>query len=175
MSAFERPNFFTGKFLTADDFRLEQEYGLKKRRLHNQQIHGWGVVSGLEVKTKGNKIQISSGYALDCLGNEIVVTEPLELNAPAANDPRLAIYLGVTFEEQKVNAVTTSPSGDVEWERIVECVEPALLNTNCNAGHRRSGGRWIVCGTKHPIVVARLRKLSHGWRTDRRYRAPTIR
>jgi hypothetical protein len=45
----ERPHFFTGQLLTADDLQAEQDYFRGKSRLHHRLLHGWGIVSGLGV------------------------------------------------------------------------------------------------------------------------------
>jgi hypothetical protein len=70
-----RPNFFDGKLLTADDFRLEQDYQDHKRHLQNLATLGAGVVSGLEVSADadGVGITVSPGLAIDALGREIIV------------------------------------------------------------------------------------------------------
>ena len=44
-----RPRFFAGQVLTADDLNRLDAYVRGKNRLHNRQLHGWGVVNGLEV------------------------------------------------------------------------------------------------------------------------------
>ena len=173
---FERPHFFTGKLLTAEDLSAEQNYQIGKRRLHNRLLHGWGLVSGLEVITSnGGEIRISAGVALDCLGNEIVVAAPVVLEVPRNCDPQSSLFVAVAFEERKTNSVVVSESGEIAWDRIVECFEASLGHNNSNAGHRHSGGRWISCGQPHPVTLARLRKLSSGWRIDRRYHPPKIR
>jgi hypothetical protein len=45
-----RNQYFEGKRLTADSFRVEQSYLLERRRLLNRAIHGWGVVYGYGLK-----------------------------------------------------------------------------------------------------------------------------
>ena len=44
-----RPRFFAGQMLNADDLNRLEAYIRGKNRLHNRQLHGWGVVNGLEV------------------------------------------------------------------------------------------------------------------------------
>lgn len=43
-TAFQRLNFFTGFFTTADDWNQGQEYHLEKRKLHNRGLHTAGVI-----------------------------------------------------------------------------------------------------------------------------------
>jgi hypothetical protein len=45
-----RNNYFEGKRLTPDSFRVEQRYLVERRRLLNRAIHGWGVVYGYGIK-----------------------------------------------------------------------------------------------------------------------------
>ncbi len=80
---FKSVRYFHGMLITEQDFKAEQIYHEKKRKLLNRMLHGWGVVCGLEIKTlkcSNSKIKINSGMALDCAGNEIVVCEPYEFD-----------------------------------------------------------------------------------------------
>ena len=45
-------NYFEGKRLTPDAFRVEQRYLVERRRLLNRAIHGWGVVYGYPVEVE---------------------------------------------------------------------------------------------------------------------------
>jgi DNA-binding beta-propeller fold protein YncE len=80
---FTRNNYFTGKLMTARDFTDESRYHSERMRHHNARLHGWGVVCGLKVKAHENAnchdrfVVIEPGTALDCCGNEILVTEPV--------------------------------------------------------------------------------------------------
>lgn len=42
-------NYYEGKRLTPDTFRVEQRYHVERRRLLNRAIHGWGVVYGYPI------------------------------------------------------------------------------------------------------------------------------
>lgn len=83
-----RNNYYEGKRLTADSFRVEQKYLLERRRLLNRAIHGWGVVYGYEVTatppckgTGPGRLEIGAGLALDKCGRELLQTEtPIEIN-----------------------------------------------------------------------------------------------
>lgn len=77
-----RNNYFEGKRLTPDSFRVEQHYLVERRRLLNRAIHGWGVVYGYAIKsappneyrgeTVSGKLEIGPGLALDKCGRELV-------------------------------------------------------------------------------------------------------
>jgi DNA-binding beta-propeller fold protein YncE len=75
-----RNTYFTGKLMMADDLVAEQDYVLGKGRRHNRNLHGSGVVCGLEVVPHPNPacrdrfVVVKPGTAIDCCGNEILVT-----------------------------------------------------------------------------------------------------
>jgi len=82
-----RNNYFEGKRLTVDSFRVEQKYLLERRQLLNRAIHGWGVVYGFAI-TAGSpdkdpgpgRLKIGAGLALDQCGRELLQTEtPIEV------------------------------------------------------------------------------------------------
>lgn len=76
-SAFVRPRFFAGQLLTEDDLSLLTDYVAGKDRLHNRTVFGPGVVCGLEVSCDpcgGGTVAVHPGHALDCQGNDIVVS-----------------------------------------------------------------------------------------------------
>ena len=72
-----RPRFFAGQVLTADDLNRLDYYIRAKHRLHNRQLHGWGVVNGLEVTCDacGPGVVVGCGYALNPCGDDIVVCD----------------------------------------------------------------------------------------------------
>lgn len=82
---FERNRYFFGKLMTVRDFEVEQRYVREHGHLHNQSLHGWGVVCGLTVEPKGgtgneSKVVVKPGVALDCCGREIVVAKDHEVD-----------------------------------------------------------------------------------------------
>jgi len=78
---FTRNHYFTGKLLVERDFRQEQAYYKDKLRLHEQRLHGDGVVCGLKGKQHENPacrdrfVCIEPGLAIDCCGHDILVAE----------------------------------------------------------------------------------------------------
>src|SRR5437660_12424536 len=77
--ATQRLRYFTGRHMTARDFRDEQSYHRTHRLLDNRMLHGWGVVCGLHVgqhpveSCRSDRVKVSCGFALDCCGRELVV------------------------------------------------------------------------------------------------------
>ena len=53
-------NYYAGKRLTPDTFRVEQRYHVERRRLLNRAIHGWGVVYGYPITVETRELRKSS-------------------------------------------------------------------------------------------------------------------
>jgi len=70
-----RPRFFAGQLLTEQDLNRLDAYIRAKNRMHNIQLHGWGVVNGLQVRCDscGTGVIVGTGYAIDPCGEDIVV------------------------------------------------------------------------------------------------------
>lgn len=69
-----RNNYFDGKRLTTDSFRVEQQYLLDRRHLLNRAVLGWGVVYGFKIDGESGRLTIGPGLALDECGRELVQT-----------------------------------------------------------------------------------------------------
>jgi hypothetical protein len=81
--SYARPQFFAGQLLTEDDLQSLGDYVVSKNRLHNRYLFGDGVVCGLTVTCppcESGHVTVNPGYALDCCGNDIVVTCPKDLD-----------------------------------------------------------------------------------------------
>jgi hypothetical protein len=75
--------------LTAEDLQRDQEYFRDRLRRHNRALHGWGVVSGLDVDAVQDNdgtvvVTVAPGYALGPQGDEIIVAERVSLALPEA-------------------------------------------------------------------------------------------
>lgn len=108
-TAFQRLNFFTGFFTTADDWNQGQEYHLEKRKLHNRGLHTAGVILGekqnLAVVAAGDlNVRILPGAAVDAQGNLIYLAQPTihEIKVPStlASDQVHTAYLYIKFCEK---------------------------------------------------------------------------
>ncbi len=108
---FSRNRYFVGKPLDASDFTEEQDYLLGKDQLGNRTLHGWGVVSGLEVVPGdgGSEIVIGPGLAIDGWGREIVI--PTERRLEIAVGARSWVTLRIGYEETDQDPM---PSPDEE-------------------------------------------------------------
>jgi hypothetical protein len=165
---FDRLRFFSRRLLTADDFALEQNYFREKRKLHNRALHGFGIVSGLSVTVESGKVVVTAGLALDCEGNELVIGTNEILSAPPASWQ--TAYVNLHFVEQELNKDATTKEATI----IREAVALEFAAQNFNSRHRHARGRWLACGSRHPLTIARLRRSAGGWRVDRRYRPPAV-
>ncbi len=162
-----RPHYFSGKLLTVEDLTQEQTYVIEKLKRQNRSLHGFGVVFGLRVTTDAGRIKISSGMALDCAGNEIVIQSDQTLSPPPV-DLKVA-YVTVKYSECFEGVVQQD-----EPSAIVEAFDLILGKDNENRGHRHERARWLSCGKVHGLTVARIKRVEKGWRVDRRYRPPVI-
>ncbi|GHU57930.1 hypothetical protein FACS1894133_1740 [Clostridia bacterium] len=107
----ERNRYFYGKLLTVRDFESEQNYTSAKHRIINRIVNGTGVVCGLgTISTDEITLIVESGMALDYLGREIVVEEPLirKLEMLEGHETLKGhddAYLCLTYDERKVDPV----------------------------------------------------------------------
>ncbi len=111
---FERNKYFYGKLLSVDDFELEQRYVNNKRRMTNRFLHGAGVVAGLYVvRIDERTISLENGFALDSLGREIVIDNPIirKLSlldgyaSSVESSDKNYVYLCLDYEEEETGAV----------------------------------------------------------------------
>jgi hypothetical protein len=109
--ALERVSYYTGQRLDADDFRDEQRYQDRVRRLLNHGLFTPGVVEGLEVSRivpgavpEPRMVRVSPGSALDAVGRLVVLDEPADVAVP--NQPPLGgtnyYYLVLRYAEDPV-------------------------------------------------------------------------
>jgi len=69
----QRNRYFRHRHLIADDYGLEQAYGIERRRLLSRVIVGWGVARGFALTVEANgDLTCGSGLALDRHGRELV-------------------------------------------------------------------------------------------------------
>jgi hypothetical protein len=81
----DRLRYFTGRHMTARDFRDADAYYRTMRYLHNRVLHGSGVACGLEVKPHPRPecgVIVRCGLAIDCCGREIVVRKQVAQRIP---------------------------------------------------------------------------------------------
>ncbi len=109
----KRVRYFDGLYLKEEEFKLDQDYHIRMRRLHNRHLHGYGIVWGLAVENGGSTgaVVIRPGMAIDKsydtqfseeVGREIVVVgdTPLDLSAQSGD-----VYVWVRFNEAPADIV----------------------------------------------------------------------
>ena len=146
----ERNRFYPGQLITAEDLAQEQLYVREKLRRHNRLLHGWGIVSGLEVESSSDcEVTISNGYAIDAYGEEIVVPETAHLDVCKSGPPAEGQtgYLAIRFAEHHVRP-TPTPNGESEPQRTREGYKLAVL-TKLPATYEYKGpppadATWVV-------------------------------
>jgi hypothetical protein len=101
----ERIQFFNGQRLFASDLQALEAFNREMRWLHNQSLHQPGVGSGYAVAgNKGDReVTVAPGYALNALGQEIILTEAnIEPIPPVADNGAGAsvfYYLTVSYPD----------------------------------------------------------------------------
>ena len=121
---FERNRYFYGKLMTVADFEIEQRYGNDKRRLQNRLFQGVGVVCGLNVvQVDDTVISLEPGVALDALGHEIVVEEPVIKKLamiPGFDQAQdnATLYLCIEYDEREHEPVYSIAGATAQQEGI---------------------------------------------------------
>ncbi len=111
----DRPLYFAGQVLAADDLTAAQDVDAGLRHLHHRMLHGWGIASGLGVTGRrgDTAVAVGSGYALDSTGRELVVPVPTAVPVPpvaAGPDGQpLAFALVVRWTEDEDAVVVDRP------------------------------------------------------------------
>ena len=159
-----RPRWSGNRTLTTDDLRAEQAYQRDGQWQHNRMLHGYGIVSGLEVLVEpegadGARVIVAPGYALDGWGRELVVPEPLHLHIP--RDRRdLLLYLSYADAEGDADAAASvKPSTEDGVRLFFEPPPPDRVVT--------PAGR-----TDFAVPLTRLRRPHLEWQRDRTFRPP---
>ncbi|MEM5431309.1 hypothetical protein [Cupriavidus oxalaticus] len=151
-----RPRFFAGQVLTADDLNRLDGYIRGKHRLHNRQLHGWGVVNGLEVTCNpcGDGVAVGCGYALSPCGDDIVVCEAVSVDVcELIRRCKDAEHRWQQCEPMKHPSPQQCDAGEEEWilairyaEAPAHGVKPLRPAPDCTANSCACGGNGGKCG-----------------------------
>ena len=95
----QRPRFFEGQVLAAEDLTAGLDYTRAQAARHNRLVHRWGIVSGLTLTATTRtgsgaswvEVSVSAGMALDGTGREIVVPDAELLDERAFERKRVAV------------------------------------------------------------------------------------
>lgn len=157
-----RPRFYSGQLLSADDLSQEQSYHLAAHRRHLSTMHGFGVVSGLEVGVgpDGGSVVVDAGYALDPEGREILFPCAAAMILPdRASTP---LWVALEHVERRAGEVATPSTGADDGD-------PTLEASRIEDGCRLS----LVDAVREPMVaVGRLIYEAERWRVDPSFAPP---
>lgn len=147
----ERNNYFTGRLLSAEDFRAEQDYILERCRRLNRELHGTGIARGLEVSVEpdgsGHKLVIQPGFALDPNGEDIQVGAAVTVCLPDKGD---ALWAVLIHRERPTRPVPAAEGEALQFTRIEEGFAIRLEAVPDERG----------------LALARLLRDGAGWRKD---------
>lgn len=167
-----RPRYFSGQLLTEADLNAEQQYVIKKNRLHNLYLHGWGVVCGLEVvchpRCEG-WVTVKQGYAIGPCGDDIVVCEDADFDVLARIeecererrrkhddcvrarphseecDADGCWYLTLRYDEQPARAMASLRADAAASVPVCTCAQNGCAG-NCSGGCGCTGSRGGTAG-----------------------------
>jgi hypothetical protein len=134
----KRIQFFAGQRLTAQDLTDVQTANREYRWLHNRSLHSWGIGVGYGVTGErgDTAVIVSTGYAIDCLGRELVLTAPVTLTVPAvagtsASTPGVLVaatfFLTATYLEDAAQAAEEQRPGVCMPAGTIRLTEGPLL------------------------------------------------
>ena len=121
--ALERPRYFAGQILGAEDFALEQDYVRFRLRRLNRELHGAGVVRGLGVSLEpgppsaAGAVVVAPGFALTPSGEEVEVCDAQRRPLPAAG---ATLYVLLAHAERPTRPVPVAGGEGVEFTRVEE-------------------------------------------------------
>ena len=130
----ERIMFFDGQQLTAADLSELQRTNRELRWLHNRSLHRWGIGFGLDVTgQKGDStVTVSPGYGVDCLGREIILTQPVTKTVPAVGssgmDTAASFYLVAGYQADADQKVLERRNGSCHAGGAVRLSEEPLID-----------------------------------------------
>lgn len=164
-------HYYLNKRMTPAAFETEQEYHVRRRRLLNRAIHGWGVVHGFAVAKKPDahgRLKIGAGLALDDSGRELVQVDEFALAVSDVweknridkytDNPNQPWILSVHYAERQEQPITVSDSCQCdrkEWEHTRETVSYSLELVHADSGQDtyrpcKAPGRPGVAGDRGP-------------------------
>lgn len=120
----KRMKYATGLFMDDTEFRTEQLYNVRMRRLHNRHLHSPGIVWGLGLEiTAPLTVKIEKGMALDLyfdheLGEELsrevcVTTDEIFTIPDNTYDPGEEAYLWIEYSEIEADSSPKAGGGNI--------------------------------------------------------------
>ena len=123
----KRINYFKGLFLHAEDLRAAERYRDLKHRLHNECLHGPGIVYGylddlgVSVDEQGKIITIDRGLAIDHQGRELYWGEPKDISVSAAEyGASTVVYIVLRYSEKEAEFRRNVANGEYSGHAFIE-------------------------------------------------------
>ena len=149
----ERPAFFNNQRLTAADLVAAQTFNRELRWLHNRSLHSWGIAFGFAVSGPrgAQSVKVDSGYAIDCIGRDLVLDEarkmPIPAVAGASDGSPVSYYLTISYaEDADLSAITRA--GECNVSGAVRRPEMPIVRwqdpNDSNAASRYRHGQDVV-------------------------------
>ena len=129
----ERPAFFDGQRLEADDLAAMYDFHRQLRWLHNRSLHNWGIAVGFGVSgARGaSEVTVTPGYALDCLGHDLLLSQPTTLAVPAVSGSAaggpMIYYLTTSYRDDTNLPASETREGECKPSGAVRRAEAPLL------------------------------------------------
>ncbi len=161
-SGTKRPNYFSGRLLSAGDLAEEQNYLLETHRRHLRTLHGFGIVLGLQVSAdaQGETITIEPGLAIDARGREVQLNERLTLLVP--KDTASPVLVAVEYSERFVDPVPVGQDATSEPSRIEEgCRRRARRRSLRERRSRGPTNQRTGRLARRSVIRARASELTH--------------
>jgi hypothetical protein len=120
-SNLERTRYFFGQVLGVEDFRLEQDYFRQRLRRLNRELHGSGVVRGLEVSVRSGssgaeeRVVVMPGFGITPYGEEIEVCDAQTVCLP--KDGRL-LYVVLLHVERPSHPQPAANGQAAQFTRV---------------------------------------------------------
>ena len=147
-----RVRYFDRQLVTAEDLREEQAYHRAGRRRHNVELHGTGIVRGLEVGVEGppgqgSVVVVSPGVAIAPDGEELVVCEARTILVRKGKPP---LHVVLRFAEREVATTTHDEASRIEESATIAVVEDVPQGDLPIARLTRHGRKWLLDATFKP-------------------------
>ena len=152
--ALVRNRYFAGQLLSAQDLQLEQDYVRARLRRHNRELHGVGVVRGLQVSIRpdgaGEQVVVQPGVAIAPDGEDIEVCTAASTSLPKTGSQ---LFVMLSHAERLTHPARPPDDGPVQFTRVEETF---VLHVEETVG-------------ENGIALARLSHAADGWKADQAF------
>ena len=168
-AALQRPRYFAGQLLGADDLSAEQDYVVARLGRLNRLLHGVGIVDGLQVTVEAGsdapQLVVEPGLAFDRWGREIFVDRCARVALPASGT---ALLVQLAYREQPCGSVPVPADAPAPGIDDVVTARPTrILET--------FGATLAAAADEGSVAIARVHRVRGRWRVDPAFEAPRVR